>query len=99
MCRVTSKLGNDSASANITIVDSNGKRYLLHPVSQSVRGVIEMCGKSCSINLYVKSSCEQIKNMEGKPYTPSILCVFHEILHSPISYKPEIHIDFIFLLQ
>lgn len=25
MCKVISKLGNDSASANITIVDSNGK--------------------------------------------------------------------------
>uniref|UniRef100_A0A8C8Z8D5 Pro-neuregulin-1, membrane-bound isoform n=1 Tax=Prolemur simus TaxID=1328070 RepID=A0A8C8Z8D5_PROSS len=35
MCKVISKLGNDSASANITIVDSNGKRVLLHSVSQS----------------------------------------------------------------
>lgn len=74
MCKVTSKLGNDSASANITIVDSNGKRYLLHCISQAVRGEI----KRVVINQCVKSHCEQTRNMERKPYTSSILGVFHK---------------------
>ncbi|KAM7328746.1 hypothetical protein ACRRTK_012838 [Alexandromys fortis] len=34
MCKVISKLGNDSASANITIVDSNGKYLLRQALSR-----------------------------------------------------------------
>ena len=51
MCKVISKLGNDSASANITIVDSNGKRDLLHSSSHSVREVIKVCGKTCNMSI------------------------------------------------
>lgn len=68
MCKVISKLGNDSASANITIVDANGKWSLLHCVSPSVRGiVIEISGKICD------------KLMDSfSLWTIKILCVFHE---------------------
>lgn len=93
MCKVISKLGNDSASANITIVDSNGKRYQLHSIPQSVSRGIKMCGKTW-INPCVKSHCEQIKNMEGKPQISSISYVLHRAFHSVRWYRPEI--DFFF---
>lgn len=53
MCKVISKLGNDSASANITIVESNGKRCLLRAMSQSLRGVSKVCGHIGELNLLV----------------------------------------------
>ncbi|KAB0397193.1 hypothetical protein E2I00_004351 [Balaenoptera physalus] len=57
MCKVISKLGNDSASANITIVDANGKRHLLCAISQSLRGAIKVDSLVCE-ERKLKNRCE-----------------------------------------
>ncbi|GAB5570205.1 pro-neuregulin-1 [Prionailurus iriomotensis] len=78
MCRVTSKLGNDSASANITIVDSN--EIITGMPASTERAYVS--SDYIYVNNRNKPSCKVCR--EGENF----LCEWRRVLHGERPFKP-----------